>query len=286
MIKIKQLLIAIRPKHWSKNLLIFVVPLLAFKFDISVWTSCIYTFFVFNMISSAIYLLNDCLDVNVDRLHPTKKFRPIASGLLSINQALICFFILLSGSLIFSLNINLTLFLVILVYFIVQLLYCLKLKKVPLLDIFCIAAGFLLRSISGGIAANLIISPWFILSVGLLALFLGLEKRKAELRLYETSGILTRDILNKYSIPLLLRFESVVTTGSFMTYALWASGPSLNGASTSWMLLTVPFVLIGIFRYQFLSDPSLQKKLEIKTQKIDCENPVNILYKDNFIKFI
>ena len=286
MLEIKSLVIAIRPRHWSKNLLVFVVPFLAFALDISVWISSIKIFLVFNLISSSIYLLNDCIDFESDRLHPIKKYRPIASGNLSRKKGLFFSIVLFIFSIYFASKINTYLFLVILIYYIIQILYCLILKNKPILDIFCVASGFLLRSIAGGIGVDLFISPWFLLSIGLLAIFLCLEKRKAELRLFETNGVLTRKVLKKYSMPLLLRYENILTTGSFLTYALWASGPTLNGSSSKWMLLTVPLVLIGIFRYQLLSDPYLFNNRENKLPKISSENPVNILFKDNFMKFL
>ena len=286
MLEIKSLLIAIRPRHWSKNLLVFVVPFLAFALDNSVWISSVKIFLVFNLISSSIYLLNDCIDFESDRLHPIKKYRPIASGNLSRKKGLFFSIVLFIFSIYFASKINTYLFLVILIYYIIQILYCLILKNKPILDIFCVASGFLLRSIAGGIGVDLFISPWFLLSIGLLAIFICLEKRKAELRLFETNGVLTRKVLKKYSMPLLLRYENILTTGSFLTYALWASGPTLNGSSSKWMLLTVPLVLMGIFRYQLLSDPNLLNIRENKLTKISSENPVNILFKDNFIKFL
>ncbi|MEH2252433.1 hypothetical protein [Nostoc sp.] len=98
-------------------------------------------------------------------------------------------------------------------------------------------------------------AAWFLLCTAMLALFLGIEKRKAELRLAQIRGNKPRSVLKYYSLPLLTRMENVVTTGAVVTYALWSAGPYLHGASTSWMLLTLPFVLYGIFRYQLLSDP-------------------------------
>lgn len=278
--KVNYLIEATRPRHWIKNLLVFLTPLLAFQFNYEVWFAAFISFLVFNLAASSIYLFNDVLDYSSDRVHPKKKFRPIASGKLSRNTAFISSIFLIIASLFISFKLNTFLFLIILIYIFIQIIYCLKLKKEPLLDIFCIAAGFLLRSISGGVASNLFISPWFILSIGLLALFLALEKRKAELRIYEVSGINTRKVLDKYSMELLLRLESIVSTGSFMTYSLWASGPTLKGASTSWMLLTVPIVLMGIFRYQFLSDPSIRKKQIYQDLYVDSENPVNMLLHD------
>jgi len=251
-----------------------------------VWFAAFISFLVFNLAASSIYLFNDVVDYSSDKVHPKKKFRPIASGKLSRNTAFISSIFLIISSLGISFKLNTFLFLIILIYIFIQIIYCLKLKKEPLLDIFCIAAGFLLRSISGGVASNLFISPWFILSIGLLALFLALEKRKAELRIYKVSGINTRKVLDKYSMELLLRLESIVSTGSFMTYSLWASGPTLKGASTSWMLLTVPIVLMGIFRYQFLSDPSIRKKQIYQDLYVDSENPVNMFLHDKGMKII
>tara|TARA_Y100001933_G_scaffold257775_1_gene304714 strand:- start:532 stop:1434 length:903 start_codon:yes stop_codon:yes gene_type:complete len=279
-LKVNSLIEAIRPRHWTKNLLVFLAPLLTFSFNYEVWSKSFISFLIFNLAASSIYLINDVIDYKSDRAHPKKKFRSIASGKLSRSNAIIISFFLLLSALISSFKLNTFLFAIIVLYLLIQIIYCLKLKKEPLLDIFCIAAGFLLRSISGGAASSLFISPWFILTIGLLALFLALEKRKAELRLYKVSGIKTRKVLDQYSMPLLLRFESIVSTGSFITYSLWASGPALKGASTSWMLLTVPIVLIGIFRYQYLSDPSLREKKLNQNLNINCENPVDMFLHD------
>lgn len=127
-------------------------------------------------------------------------------------------------------------------------------KRIIILDICAIAAGFILRAIAGGVATNTYLSPWFLLCTAMLALFLGVEKRKAEIRLLAHYGGSSRAVLRRYSLPLLHRIENVVSTGSVMSYALWSFGPQVKGASTSWMLLTFPFVLYGIFRYQLLSD--------------------------------
>ena len=189
-------------------------------------------------------------------------------------------------SLFIAFQINFELGIIIVLYLLIQISYCLALKKVPLIDIFCISTGFLLRSVAGGVSTNLSISPWFLLTVGLLALFLALEKRKAELRNSIEAGFITRKVLQRYSLPLLLRLESLVATSSFISYSLWASGPSLNGAKTSWMLLTVPFVLLGIFRYQFISDPEEFKRRKKINALRTSENPEEILIRDKGIKLI
>jgi 4-hydroxybenzoate polyprenyltransferase len=173
---------------------------------------------------------------------------------------------------------------VILAYALIQLAYCLQLKRKPLLDIFCIASGFLLRALAGLVATALGASPWFLLTIGLLALFLAVEKRKAELRISMDRGVVTRQVLIRYSLPLLHRLESLVASSAFMAYALWSAGPTLKGASTSWMLLTLPFVLVGIFRYQLLSDPEEAQRRATDNPGQTTEKPEEILLGDHGIQ--
>ena len=249
--QLSQAISACRIRQWSKNLLVFGAPLFSFRFgDLSIWKLSIAAFLSFCLISSAIYILNDIIDIESDRKHPRKRNRPIAAGSLTIKRATFIAILLAMSSFLLAKQINISLIVIIVLYVLIQLAYSLRLKKEPLLDIFCIATGFLLRASAGGMSAELYISPWFLLTVWLLSLFLAIEKRKAELRVVEEQGVITRKVLTRYSFPLLLRLESLVSTSAFMSYALWSAGPALNGASTSWMLLTVPFVLAGIFRYQ------------------------------------
>ena len=119
---------------------------------------------------------------------------------------------------------------------------------------------------------------------GLLALFLAVEKRKAELIFYKQTSILTRETLKKYSLPLLERYESLLSSSTFISYSLWALGPSLNGASSPWMLLSIPFVLLGIFRYLFISDTEVSKKFTSKGISLTTENPELILIFDSGIR--
>jgi 4-hydroxybenzoate polyprenyltransferase len=238
----------------------------------------------FCLISSAIYLLNDCLDVASDRAHPSKRYRPIAAGLVSVPAALTTAAVVSVVSLSLAAWITPALAGVVLLYGLIQVGYCLQLKRQPLLDLFCIASGFLLRAISGAVAALLAPSPWFLLTVGLLALFLAIEKRKAELRVAQDRGVITRKVLERYSLPLLLRLESTVATSAFMSYSLWAAGPALRGAPTSWMLMTVPFVLVGIFRYQLLSDPEEAERRREWAPERSSEKPEEILLGDRGIQ--
>ena len=278
------LLTACRPRQWTKNLLVFAAPLFAFSLEPQIWLQAGVALVAFCLISSAIYLFNDCLDVAADRAHPSKCHRPIAAGVVSIPLALGTALLLAALSLSLAAAFAPALAAVVLLYALIQVAYCLRLKREPLLDLFCIASGFLLRAIGGVVAAGLGFSPWFLLTVGLLALFLAIEKRKAELRVAQHRGVITRKVLNRYSLPLLLRLESLVATSAFMSYSLWAAGPALRGAATTWMLLTVPFALVGIFRYQLLSDPEeAERRLQLDPDR-SSEKPEEILLGDRGIQ--
>ena len=277
---------AIRPIQWTKNFLVFASLLFSFQFNQYIFLKSFYGFISFCLISSAIYLFNDIRDISKDKLHPIKRYRPIASGRISKTFAKIASLVLGIISFNVALLISYKFLLIIILYVLIQIAYCIRLKSEPLLDIFCIASGFLLRAIAGLVATELRFSPWFILTIGLLALFLAVEKRKAELLFYKKTMILTRDILSSYSLPLLLRYESLLVSGTFISYSLWAAGPSLNGASSSWMLVTLPFVLMGLFRYQFISDPEISEIRKLNGKLITTENPELILIHDKAIRLV
>ncbi len=280
------LLVACRPRQWTKNLLVFAAPLFAFSRAWQVWGVALLAFGAFCAMASAVYLLNDVLDREADRLHPDKRFRAIASGRLGLPSALLCGAVLAIASLGLAAAISPALVVVLLLYAAIQTAYCLALKHIPLLDLFCIASGFLLRAVAGGLTARLVISPWFLLTVGLLALFLAIEKRKAELRHCRERGTVTRPVLLRYSLPLLLRLENLVATSTFMSYALWAAGPALKGASTSWMLLSVPFVLAGLFRYQLISDAEEAERRQQLQPDINSEKPEEVALRDRGLRWI
>lgn len=246
---------ALRPRQWTKNLVVFAAPLFAFNISLSTLSSSLLALILFCCASSSFYLFNDIADVESDRKHPVKCKRPIAAGLVSVPVALAMALILLGGALLVSWMRSPRLGATIAAYAVLQAAYNLKLKRTVILDIGAIATGFVLRAYAGAAATGIVLSPWFLLCTAMLALFLGVEKRKAELRLVSVNGGKTRAVLKRYSLPLLHRMENVVTTGTVVTYALWSSGPMVHGATTSWMLLTLPFVLYGVFRYQLLSDP-------------------------------
>ncbi|MFM2173237.1 MAG: hypothetical protein RLZZ54_1164 [Cyanobacteriota bacterium] len=281
---IQALIAACRPRQWTKNLLVYASALFSFQLTPQIWWSSTKALVAFCLISSAVYLLNDVIDREADRAHPSKCRRPIASGALRVPIALEAAALITIISLLIAAAVTPGLAAVIAGYAVIQIAYCLGLKRQPLLDLFCIASGFLLRALAGLVATGLGASPWFLLTIGLLALFLAVEKRKAELRISLDRGVVTRQVLLRYSLPLLQRLESLVASSAFMAYALWSAGPTLRGASTSWMLLTVPFVIVGIFRYQLLSDPEETERRSTRYPDRNCEKPEEILLGDRGIQ--
>jgi 4-hydroxybenzoate polyprenyltransferase len=272
---------ALRPRQWTKNLIVFAAPLFAFSINLESLLGCLLAFVLFCLTSSSFYLLNDIADVESDRLHPVKSKRPIAAGLVSVPVAMVMAVCLLGTGLIVGWLRAPYLGATITAYALLQIAYNLRLKRTVILDIIAIAMGFVLRAYAGAAATNIVLSPWFLLCTAMLALFLGVEKRKAELRLLSIRGGKTRSVLKRYSLPLLSRMENTVTTGAVMTYAIWSSGPQVRGASTPWMLLTLPFVVYGIFRYQLLSDPQeIARRSDIDEEGGQTERPEEILLKD------
>ncbi len=281
---IKNLFLASRPNQWTKNLLVFLAPLFAFSFETQTLLTSIKAFIAFCLISSSIYLINDSIDKNKDKEHPTKKFRAIASGLVSIKSAFILSLVYFSLSFIIGFSLNIFFGFILVLYFLVQILYCFKLKHIPIIEFFCIASGFILRSVAGGIAANIFISSWFLLSVGMLSLFLAVEKRKAEIVNLQNSKLNTRKVLKSYSLTLINKFEAVLTSSTIMTYSLWAYGPSIGGSKSPFMIITIPLVMLGIFRYQMLSD--IKQNRILKKSNINLETPEKIIFTDKPIQII
>ncbi len=275
-------ILALRPRQWAKNVIVFAAPLFAFSLNGHSLLGSLSAFVLFCAASSGFYLLNDVLDAEADRRHPVKCHRPIAAGLVKIPVAIAIAAVLLGSSFSISWAQSPSLGVTLTSYMLLQIAYNLRLKRTPILDIIAIATGFVLRAYAGAAATGLFVSSWFLLCTAMLALFLGIEKRKAELRLLEIRGGTTRSVLKYYSLALLTRMESLVTTGAVMCYALWSSGPQVRGASTSWMLLTLPFVLYGVFRYQLLSDPQENGfRSSLDLEKGQCsERPEEVLLTD------
>ena len=250
----KALLVSLRPKQWVKNLLLFAG--LLFTLDqhhtARQFRDVVLGFVLFSALSSVVYLINDLADRESDRRHPKKKRRPIASGELSPALALTAAVVLGIAGLIGSFLLETRFGTIAFLYFIVTLGYTFRFKHVVILDVLVLAAGFVFRAVAGAFVIGVAISPWLILCTLMLALFLGLSKRRAELISVQMSGTPgTRRILEEYSPALLDQMIVIVTSVSLMSYSLYTVNSPM-ALTHHYLMLTIPFVIYGIFRYLYL----------------------------------
>lgn len=245
----------LRPKQWIKNL--FVLAPLLFSGEASttpLLLKVLAAALLFALASSASYIFNDFLDRERDRLHPTKRHRPIASGRVGLRTAAVTGLAVLLAALVGATLLGPGRFTAVLaLYLVVNVGYSLWLKRVVILDVLCVSSGFLLRVLAGGAVTDIYISEWLLLCTITLSLFVAFAKRRQELLLFEGRPDRPREVLARYSRPLLDQILSVVTTTTLISYLLYVTAPRTTeffGGRN--MLFTVPFVLYGIFRYLYL----------------------------------
>lgn len=240
---------ALRPRQWVKNVLVLAAPLAAGSVtEGDVLLPVALAFVVFCMAASGIYLVNDAMDVESDRQHPTKRFRPIAAGVLPVNLAYAMAVVLLAGSIGLSFIANWQLALVMGVYIVIQLAYCFGLKNQAVLDICIVSSGFLLRAIAGGVAADIPLSQWFLLIMAFGSLFMAAGKRYAELSLAEATGAKIRKALEYYTSTYLRFVWTLAATAVVICYGLWAFERDQETGSNWFAISMIPFT-IAILRY-------------------------------------
>ncbi|GAB3286027.1 decaprenyl-phosphate phosphoribosyltransferase [Parasphingorhabdus pacifica] len=239
----------LRPKQWVKNVLVVAAPFTAGALlDPAVLLDALLAFIVFSMAASGVYFVNDAIDVEADRQHPTKRNRPIAAGLIPLPVAYGVCAALLVGALVISGFVSLGLLTVIAVYIAVQLGYCFGLKHQPVIDLCIVASGFLLRAIAGGAAAGLVITQWFYLVVAFGSLFMVAGKRYAEVKLAHETGAKIRKSLKAYS-PSYLRFVWAISAAiSIMSYTLWAYDIQ-EIEQSRWGVISIIPMVMAILRY-------------------------------------
>ncbi|MDD8016542.1 MAG: decaprenyl-phosphate phosphoribosyltransferase [Acidobacteriota bacterium] len=245
---------SMRPQQWIKNFFIFA-PLIFSRniFNPPLVLKTVAAFAAFCFLSSAQYIINDLKDIEEDKLHPLKSKRPLASGQLGKTPALIAAAILAAAAIAMAAGIGRGFLLISLGYLFLQLAYSFWLKNVVILDIFVVAAGFLIRVVAGGFAIRVSISSWLLICTILLALFLAMGKRRHELVILEKDAVNHRPILKEYNVYLLDQMISVVTASTLIAYCLYTiSEETVRKFGTSELIYTVPFVLYGIFRYLYL----------------------------------
>jgi decaprenyl-phosphate phosphoribosyltransferase len=264
---------AMRPKQWVKNVLVLAAPLAAGRlFETGVLLASLWAFISFSLISASIYLINDSRDIEADRLHPKKQFRPIAAGELSVNTAYILATITLAASLALGFWVARDLGITLAVYWVLQVVYSFFLKHQPIIDLAMVAAGFLLRAVAGGVASGLVLSQWFLLVASFGSLFMVAGKRYSELKeLGNDAG--TRASLERYTKSYLREVWSVSIAIVIMSYSLWAFEQRYaQPFGIPWTAISIAPFTLAVLRYAMkidqgkagepedvvLSDPILQ----------------------------
>lgn len=241
---------AMRPKQWSKNIAVLPAAIIfSMHFtDLADWVLLGKGIVAFSLVSSSGYLFNDARDVEADRRHPTKCRRPIASGRLPLAVAYAEMVIIFLLGCLIAWTVSPAFLAVTLLYFATTLSYSLFFKNFVILDVMFISMGFLWRAAAGAVAIDVSISPWLLMCAGFLALFLGFNKRRGELAVIEGEIGVTRKNLSQYSQTLVMELQAITTSGTIISYALY----TVLASPTPWLLLTLPHVLYGVFRYIYL----------------------------------
>jgi 4-hydroxybenzoate polyprenyltransferase len=247
--RIRAAFVALRPRQWTKNLLLFAGIVFAAKLgDASRWLDALAAFVAYCAASSAAYLVNDLRDVENDRAHPVKRARPIARGEVSARTAYLLAAVLLviAAALVVPLGLASVAFLA--AFLALQAAYTLRLKHVVLIDVMTIAGLFVVRAAAGAAAVHVRISPWLLLCTALLALFLALAKRRGELVLVGAEATPGRPVLEGYSLALVDQLVSVVAACTVIAYSLY----TFTARDSKALMVTIPFVVFGVFRYLLL----------------------------------
>jgi len=248
------ILSSMRIQQWIKNFFIFAA--LIFSGNLFILKDFLLTtagFILFSLLASGVYIFNDIIDIEHDRYHPLKSHRPLPSGKLSKSIALISSLVLILLSITVSFILKTQFAVILLIYLIINVWYSYHLKNVVILDVMTIAAGFVLRVVSGAVIIDVPTSEWLIICTILLSLFLGFSKRRHELLILENSANSHRSVLQDYSPYFLDQMIGIVTATTVMSYALYTiSEETIHKFGTKNLIYTVPFVLYGIFRYLYL----------------------------------
>jgi 4-hydroxybenzoate polyprenyltransferase len=243
-----------RPKQWVKNLFVFTGLLFSHAWDdTSLVIKVLAAAASFSLIASSIYIINDIADREADRRHPVKRSRPLASGAVGVREALMVAALLAIGGALLGAFASTTVLWLLAAYAVINLAYSAGLKQVVILDVFIIAAGFMLRILAGTIGVGIPASQWLLLTGLLITLFLGFAKRRAEWQAAGEEGASQRKVLEHYGPELLDHMITVAAAGVVMSYSLYTmSAETIAKHGTANLIYTVPFVLYGIFRYIYL----------------------------------
>lgn len=267
-----------RVHQWVKNMFIFLPIFFGLKItQLQLVFNSAHAFLGFSMIASSVYIFNDMLDIEEDRLHPTKKNRPLAAGLLSVTDAYIAIAVLVLGglSIFYFSHFSLMAWGLVLFYIVQNILYTIKLKHIALVDITIISLGFVIRILLGGAVTGTYLTHWIIMMTFLLAMFLALAKRRDDVIIFARTGTKTRKNIEGYNLDLLNALMTIMSAIVIVAYILYTTSVDVIERFGHYTYLTSFFVILGIMRY-----------LQITYVQEQSGNPTKILLKDRFLQVI
>ncbi|HEY8934185.1 MAG TPA: UbiA prenyltransferase family protein [Cyclobacteriaceae bacterium] len=264
----------LRLKQWVKNLFLFIPVFFAGKIlEVDLLISLLQGALAFSLVASSVYVINDYKDRELDKLHPKKKKRPIASGEVSTSTAWFLIIVLSGTGLLIAFLINQSFFLLLAIYLLLNIGYSLGLKNVPILDLFIVASGFLIRVYCGGVIADLEITHWLSIMILLLALFIVLAKRRDDLLIHTETGEVVRKASRSYNLEYINSCITLLSAVVIVAYIMYTVSPEVTQRfHSSNLFLTTVFVIAGIMRY-----------LQITFVEQNSGSPTSILFKDKFI---
>lgn len=276
----KDLILLLRPHQWVKNGFVFLPLFFSGQIlNVDYFLAAVVAFFAFSFVASSIYCFNDIWDVEADRKHAKKRFRPIASGRVSkrAGYALMIAMVVLSMVLVgcyFRGDILYKTLGILLFYYVMNIAYCVKLKNFVLVDVFIIAVGFVLRVLLGGIVTGIWVSHWIVLMTFLLALFLAFAKRRDDVVVYEETGVLLRKNVNRYNLEFMNQVITILATIIMVCYIMYTvSEEVVTRMGSPYLYVTSVFVLAGLIRY-----------LQLTIVDVKSGSPTRVLMHDRFIQ--
>lgn len=266
----------LRLKHWVKNLFVFFPLFFSSElFDLHKLTNTVVVFLGFSLVASCIYVINDVFDREFDKIHSSKKNRPIASGKITISSALTVGGLCLISGMFLIYSISLQAFGLALFYFIINILYSYKLKQISIIEFCIVASGFVIRILIGGQVNAIFISQWILVMVFLLSIFIAVSKRRDDVLQYESENKKNRVVVEYYSLAFLDKIINIVSSVLIVSYLLFITSVEIQQryGSPYLLLLTLVFVILGVFRYNQIT--YVMKK---------SGSPISILFKDTFLQ--
>ena len=274
--KLPLILKLMRPHHYIKNIFIFIPLFFALKItDASLVLNAFIAFLAFSLSASSVYILNDYFDIEADREHPKKKFRPLASGEITKQEAIVLMITLFTSSMLLIGSVSLGAMAILLFYVVMNIAYSIYLKHVAILDVTIIAIGFVLRLFMGSVATGITLSHWIVIMTFLLALFMALAKRRDDVLIYQNTGKKMRKVIDGYNLQFLDIAMAIMASVVIVAYIMYTTSLDvMERMNSHYLYLTALFVIIGVMRY-----------LQIAFVFVDSGSPTQIVLRDRFIQF-